>query len=113
MGGPAHIWLPRILAKALLLPIPAFGALWYWKRHGIDNRILYYVCCGDSAFYLLWLALLAAGIVKQYHADLPFSIDYRLSPYEFVFIPLFSTLGSFVLFMASLGVKRASAGWLQ
>jgi hypothetical protein len=99
-----------VLLKFALLWAPAVVILWYLKLRGIRSRIFNIISCANIVCYLLWLlgmVTVHTPIVYRWISECKPAIPVLMffSAFLFVLWPIFASMVSFVLFMASFGVQ--------
>jgi hypothetical protein len=110
-------WLQRLLLKLAVSWVPAASLLcWLWLRK-IRSVILYFASCANLGCYLLWLGTMVtvrSPIFYRWSSESK-NLDFVLfviPAFTFVLWPLFATVGSFILLIASCMAKQGERRFL-
>jgi hypothetical protein len=99
-------WFGVSLLKAVLLVLPAFGMLWYWRRMGVLNPLLYRLSRVNVGVYALWSALALAVLVIR-SGPVARWMDQAGFPAGVAFIiPFLAAAASTLLCMLCIAMKR-------
>lgn len=118
MHSDSWFWFLKALVKFALFGVPAVTALVFWRRRGVESRILHRISLINSVSYLVWLpaciGVVFLGSSPIYRDSFAYRWMDQLSiPQDlYLFLPFFLFVDSFFMCLLCRIAEKGERGFV-
>jgi hypothetical protein len=111
-------WFLKALVKFVLFGVPAVAALVFWKRRGVQSRVLYRISMINSVGYLVWLpacigvVFLGSSLVYRDFFIYRWIDDLSIPQDLYIFLPFLLFVGSLFMCLLCRMAEKGERGFV-